>query len=86
MQNMPVLLAYFGPETMMPMTSIIATAAAVVMMFGRTIVRIGLGLVRSAWYGVRRKNATPAPHFAIGHHRSHGMKPVTSAYVPDEEQ
>jgi hypothetical protein len=34
------LLAYLGPETMLPMTSVIAGAAGVVMMFGRTFARL----------------------------------------------
>ena len=41
MQTVFVLFApYFGPETVMPMTSILATIGAVVLMFGRTILPI----------------------------------------------
>ena len=31
----PILLAYFGPETVLPVTSIIATVVGVVMMLGK---------------------------------------------------
>ena len=41
-----MLFAYIGPETMMPVASIIAAAAGVVMMFGRSIMMFGRGLVR----------------------------------------
>jgi hypothetical protein len=33
------LFAYFGPETFLPMASIIGAVGGVVMMFGRTILR-----------------------------------------------
>ena len=54
-----VVFAYFGPETVMPVTSILATVAAVVMMFGKshlpTRCRLGShGLVRG-----RRGQAAP---------------------------
>ncbi len=41
-----MLFAYIGPETMMPVASIIAAAAGVVMMFGRNIMMFGRGIVR----------------------------------------
>ncbi len=41
-----MLFAYIGPETMMPVASIIAGAVGVVMMFGRSIMMFGRGLVR----------------------------------------
>lgn len=53
-----MLLAYFGPETMMPMTSVLAVVAGVFLMLGRQALmfcRIGLrklgrlvGLVKTA--------------------------------------
>jgi hypothetical protein len=50
-----MLFAYFGPETMMPVASIIAAAAGVVMMFGRNILQFGRGVVRRVWPGARRR-------------------------------
>ena len=42
------ILAYLGPETMLPMTSVIAGAAGVFMMFGRNLTRWATGLFRRA--------------------------------------
>jgi len=50
-----MLFAYFGPETMMPVASIIAAGVGVVMMFGRNIVMFGRGIVRRVWPGARRR-------------------------------
>lgn len=46
-----MLFAYIGPETMMPVASIIAAVAGVFMMFGRNVVGFGRGLVRRVWPG-----------------------------------
>jgi hypothetical protein len=40
-----MILAYFGPETMMPVVSVIAAALGVVMIFNRNILLYGRGLV-----------------------------------------
>jgi hypothetical protein len=83
MQAMCSIFAYFGPETVMPMTSIVATVAAVFMMFGKTVFRFSVGWVGKAWYGVSRRNATPAPHFAIGRRRS-GVMEAEAATLTSE--
>ncbi len=41
-----MLFSYIGPETMLPVTSVIAAVAGVFMMFGRTAVGFGRNLVR----------------------------------------
>jgi hypothetical protein len=41
-----MLFAYVGPETMMPVASVLAAVAGVVMMFGRNILMVGRGIVR----------------------------------------
>jgi hypothetical protein len=41
-----MLFAYIGPETMMPVASIIAAVAGVAMMFGRNIMMFGRGIIR----------------------------------------
>jgi hypothetical protein len=41
-----MLFAYIGPDTMMPVASIVAATVGVVMMFGRNIVMFGRGLAR----------------------------------------
>ena len=49
------LLAYLGPDTMLPMTSVLAAAAGFVMMFGRKMVDIVMIPFR------RKANASAAP-------------------------
>ena len=39
MEIFGMLLAYFGPETMLPLTSIIAAASGVILVFGRNTLR-----------------------------------------------
>jgi hypothetical protein len=41
-----MLFAYIGPETMMPVASIVAAVTGVVMMFGRNILVFGRGIIR----------------------------------------
>ncbi len=50
-----MLFAYIGPETMMPVASIIAAVAGVFMMFGRNVMAIGRGIVRRVLPGAQRK-------------------------------
>ncbi len=40
-----MLFAYFGPETMMPVASIIAAVGGVFMLFGRNVVSFGRKVV-----------------------------------------
>lgn len=56
------LFAYFGPETLMPLTSIIAAAAGVFLMFGRNTLRVITGLFSSIGRIFRREPQIPAPH------------------------
>ncbi|HKI18443.1 MAG TPA: hypothetical protein VKA15_11210 [Isosphaeraceae bacterium] len=50
-----MLFAYFGPETMMPVASIIAAVGGVVMLFGRNVLVFGRKLVRRVWPRSRPK-------------------------------
>ncbi len=50
-----MLFAYFGPETMMPVGSVLVAVAGVVMMFGRSIVQTGRRLLDPIWPRGRRK-------------------------------
>lgn len=63
-----VVLAYFGPETVLPVTSIVATVIGVVMMMGRSSLRWTFDAVkRAALFCFRRGSTsakTPAPHAA----------------------
>jgi hypothetical protein len=74
MTMLPPVFAYFGPETMLPFTSILATVVGILMIFGKHSLRLitrsffGLGLV----LGKRRKRdrstrplSVPLPHFSV---------------------
>ncbi len=50
-----MLFAYIGPETMMPVASVLAAVAGVVMMFGRNILLIGRSMVRRVLPQSKRK-------------------------------
>jgi hypothetical protein len=72
---MPALLAYFGPETVLPATSIIATILGVVLMLGKNSIRWCVGLAKTALDAClgrkpaavekpKASSGAPAPHFA----------------------
>ncbi len=42
-----MLFAYVGPETMLPVASIVAGAVGVLLMFGRNVMMIGRRMVRN---------------------------------------
>ena len=63
-----MLFSYIGPEVMMPVASVIAAVAGVFMMFGRTVVGVGRGLIRRVLPGPKyvppppiEKPAAPTP-------------------------
>lgn len=43
-----MIFAYFGPETMLPVTSVVATVVGLVMMFGRVALRLSTTAFRRA--------------------------------------
>jgi hypothetical protein len=55
MQIPSLLFAYIGPDTLLPMTSVVATAVGVVLMFGRNSVRYSFQLVTKCYRYVVRK-------------------------------
>ena len=60
------MLAYLGPETMLPMTSVLAGVVGFFMMFGRKVLDLILGLFR-------KKSVPVAPKT-----RARGHRPTTS--------
>jgi hypothetical protein len=54
----------------MPMTSVVATMAALVMMFGRSIMRYTFGTIRTGRSSLPRGHRIPAPHFVVGLRRA----------------
>lgn len=70
MAAMTGLVAYLGPETMLPMTSVIAGVVGVILMLGRQSLSLMLGLFRIKGRGDRAKArakraAIHAPHVRI---------------------
>jgi hypothetical protein len=61
----PVLFAYFGPETMMPLTSIAATVVGLFLMFGRNSLRMVLRMFRFPLKRSVRTETLPRPHFSV---------------------
>src|SRR5262249_22189524 len=57
-----MLFSYLGPETMMPVASVIAAVAGVFMMFCHRVIGFAGGLVRRVWPGASAKPAAkPGP-------------------------
>jgi hypothetical protein len=81
-QAFGLLFAYFGPETVMPMTSVIATVAAIVMMFGKTIFHYAVGWLRKGWYLLPRGKQTPAPHLVVRRRRNGGIEERIATQTP----
>lgn len=68
MMNTGLLFAYFSPETLLPMTSVIASAAGVFLLFGRGALRVTRRLFRATLRRVVRERAVPSPHFTVSAH------------------
>jgi hypothetical protein len=65
MSNSALVFAYFGPETLLPVTSIVATIVGIVMMLGRGSFRTILQFFRRV---LRRRKGVAAvshPHFQV---------------------
>lgn len=61
MPSIPGLFSYVGPETFLPLTSVLAAVLGVVLMLWRS----GLRLAQGVWYSyIRpRRRRMPNPHF-----------------------
>ena len=66
MDHSIAILAYLGPETMLPMTSVVAGVAGVLMMFGRTSLRWVLRSLRTFAPVPRVRPETSRPPRRIG--------------------
>ena len=60
-----LLFAYFGPETMLPLTSVVATVVGIFLMFGRTTIRIARRSVLTLLNQAVRLGTVPKPHFPV---------------------
>ncbi len=59
------IFAYFGPETMLPLTSVLATVAGLFLMFSRASIRVLRRLIRPRVAGLVRPGRMPRPHFRV---------------------
>jgi len=69
-----LLFAYFGPETVLPVTSVLATIAGLAMMFGRHTLRLIMSCGRLILTG-RFKARVPAGNAYHGPHHSPAARP-----------
>jgi hypothetical protein len=58
-----LLFAYFGPESMLPLTSIVATVVGIFLMFGRNTMRIIKRALVSRLIDHGGKPSASMPHF-----------------------
>ena len=61
--SLTCIFAYLSPETMLPMTSILASAVGLFLLFGRTMLRLARAFVRVIWSSSRPVTVVPRPHF-----------------------
>lgn len=62
-----ILLAYLSPDSILPLTSIVATIAGAAMLFTRGSIRFLVGCFRAVLRRPRRLAGTRAPHFKSRH-------------------
>jgi hypothetical protein len=60
------IFAYFGPETVLPLTSVVAAVAGVFMMFGRNSVRFVARCLRIRVLGPTGSKTPGKPHLVPG--------------------
>ncbi len=61
-----VILAYVGPETILPMTSVIAGVVGIALMLGRGSLRYVMGVLQAARRGGRNLLRTPSRQESVG--------------------
>jgi hypothetical protein len=66
MHAIHVVLAYFSPETVLPVTSILATVLGVILMFGRYTFRLVTKRARAILLREVRDRGERSPHFRVG--------------------
>lgn len=69
MNQLHMVFAYLSPETVMPLTSILATIAAVFLMYGKSMVRLIVYWVRRVTFRRGHGQSPTGPHFGLGRRR-----------------
>ncbi len=70
MDSTRFLLAYFSPETMLPLSSLIATVVGFALLVKRSTVRFVAHCCREALRSLRPRSAPSSPHSRIGPRRA----------------
>jgi hypothetical protein len=78
MGSMNLMFAYFSPETFLPMTSVLASAVGVLLLFGRNVLQLVRRFLRFAMARGRRPERIPKPHFRFNEERVEEAQPVPS--------
>ena len=60
-----IFFAYFGPESMLPLTSVVATVVGVFLMFGQNTIRLARRAILGRLTSIGRKQSVPQPHFHV---------------------
>jgi hypothetical protein len=84
-----LLFGYFGPETVLPVTSIIATIAGLAMMFGRHTLRLIMScgrLILSGRAGTRNAPTTGPTYRGPHHSRSDQPDRVATGQAESYDQ
>jgi hypothetical protein len=78
-----VFFAYFGPETTLPLASVLAASLGFLMMMGRGSLRVVMRVVQAAFprlkAGSKRNAVSPASHLTAG---MRGDRPHQGGEVP----
>lgn len=65
MNSTHFLFAYFSPETMLPLSSLIATVVGFALLVKRSTVRFVARCCREALWAMRPRSAPSSPHLRI---------------------
>ncbi len=65
-----VMLAYFSPETMLPLSSLIATVVGFALLVKRNSVRFVVHCCREAVRTLRSRSTPSSPHFRLRSRRT----------------
>jgi hypothetical protein len=60
-----LLFAYFGPESMLPLTSVVATVVGIFLMFGRNTLRMVRRTLMALLSQAVQPRSVPKPHFPV---------------------
>jgi len=74
MHTSELFFAYFSPETLLPVTSIVATIAGIALMLGRGSLRFIIGRCRRGLGRAGRIAGVSRPHFEV-RKESHSQSP-----------